>query len=194
MRHLVIAAHPNTKSFNHAVVAAYTSALIARKHRVECRDLYAANFNPVLSARDLAAVGQGKASKDIREEQAAIRRAHVVTLISPLWWSGFPAMLKGYLDRVFCAGFAYVIKQGEYLPGLAGKKGVIITTSGASKEELKSGGTLRALRTIYDEGLMKFCGIEMVQHLYLSAIDPTMSQVDGEKRLAEVRRFVDRTF
>ena len=194
MRHLVIAAHPNTKSFNHAVVETYTAALIERQHRVECRDLYAANFNPVLSARDLATVGHGKASKDIREQQAAIRRADVVTLISPLWWSGFPAMLKGYLDRVFCAGFAYVIKQGEYLPGLVGKKGVIITTSGASKEELKSGGTLRALRTIYDEGLMQFCGIEMVQHLYLSGIDPTMSQADGEKRLAKVRRFVGRTF
>ncbi len=194
MRHLVIAAHPNTKSFNHAVVETYTSALIGRKHRVERRDLYAANFNPVLSAHDLAAVGHGKASKDVREEQAAIRRADVVTLISPLWWSGFPAILKGYLDRVFCAGFAYVIKRGEYLPGLAGKKGVIITTSGASNEELRSAGTLRALRTIYDEGLMKFCGIEMVQHLYLSGIDPTMSQVDGEKWLAKVRRFVDRTF
>ena len=163
MRHLVIAAHPSTKSFNHSVVEAYTSALVERKHRVECRDLYAANFNPVLSARDLAAIGHGKASKDIREEQAAMRRADVVTLISPLWWSGFPAMLKGYLDRVFCEGFAYVIKRGEYLPGLAGKKGVIITTSGASKEELKSGGTLRAIRTIYDLGLMQFCGIEMVQ-------------------------------
>ena len=159
MRHLVIAAHPNAKSFNHAVVETYTSALIERKHRVECRDLYAANFNPVLSARDLAAIGHGKAAKDIREEQAAIQRADVMTLVSPLWWSGFPAMLKGYLDRVFCAGFAYVIKQGDYLPGLTGKKGVIITTSGASKEELKSGGTLRALRTIYDEGLMQFSGI-----------------------------------
>jgi NAD(P)H dehydrogenase (quinone) len=40
-------------------------------------------------------------------------------LVAPLWWSGFPAMLKGYLDRVFCAGFAYVIKQGDYSPGLA---------------------------------------------------------------------------
>ena len=136
MRHLVIAAHPSTKSFNHSVVEAYTSALVERKHRVECRDLYAANFNPVLSARDLAAIGHAKASKDIREEQAAIRRADVVTLISPLWWSGFPAMLKGYLDRVFCEGFAYVIKRGEYLPGLAGKKGVIVTTSGASKESI----------------------------------------------------------
>jgi NAD(P)H dehydrogenase (quinone) len=194
VRHLVIAAHPSAKSFNHAVVEAYMSALIARKHRVECRDLYAANFNPVLSAHDLAAIARGKAAKDIREEQAAIRRADVVTLISPLWWSGFPAMLKGYLDRVFCAGFAYVIKRGDYLPGLAGKKGVIITTSGASKEELRSGGRLSALRTIYDEGLMQFCGIEMVQHLYLGGIDPTMSRADGEKRLASVRRFVARTF
>jgi len=194
VRHLVIAAHPSTKSFNHAVVEAYTSALIERRHRVECRDLYAANFNPVLSARDLAAIGHGKASKDIREEQAAMRRADVVTLISPLWWSGFPAMLKGYLDRVFCEGFAYVINRGEYLPRLASKKGVIVTTSGASKEELKSGGTLRAIRTIYDIGLMQFCGIEMVQHLYLSGIDHTMSEAEGEKRLASIRRFGRRTF
>jgi NAD(P)H dehydrogenase (quinone) len=194
VRHLVVAAHPSTKSFNHSVVEAYASALIERKHRVECRDLYAANFNPVLSARDLAAVGSGKAAKDIRDEQTAIRRADVITLIAPLWWSGFPAMLKGYLDRVFCAGFAYVIKQGEYLPGLAGKKGVIITTSGASKEELKSSGRLRAFKTIQDEGLMQFCGIEMVRHLYLAGIEPGMSRAEGEKQLASVRRFVVRAF
>jgi NAD(P)H dehydrogenase (quinone) len=194
VRHLVVAAHPSTKSFNHAVVETYTSALIERKHRVECRDLYAANFNPILSARDLAAIGSGKATKDIRDEQAAIRRADVVTLIAPLWWSGFPAMLKGYLDRVFCAGFAYVIKQGEYLPGLSDKKGVIITTSGASKEELKSSGRLRAFKTIYDEGLMQFCGIEMVRHLYLAGIEPGMSRAEGEKHLASVRRFVVRAF
>lgn len=146
MRHLVIAAHPSMRSFNHAVVEAYTSELIERGHRVECRDLYGAGFNPILSARDLAAVARGKLAKDIKVEQAAIRRADVLTFISPLWWSGFPAMLKGYLDRVFCAGFAYVIKGGDYLPGLSGKKGAIITTSGATAEELKSGGTLRARR------------------------------------------------
>jgi len=194
MRHLIVAAHPSAKSFNHSVVETYVAAPVARKHHVEYRDLYGANFNPVMSARDLAAIGRGKASRDIRKEQAAIHRADVVTFISPLWWSGFPAMLKGYLDRVFCAGFACVIKRGEYLPGLTGKKGVIITTSGASEDELKSGGTLRALRTIYDEGLMQFSGIELVQHLYLSGIDPNMSQADGEKRLSSVRRFVDRAF
>jgi len=89
MRHLVIVAHPNTKSFNHSVAETYVAALAERKHRVECRD-YASNFNPVMSARDLAAIGHGRASKDIRDEQAAIRRADVLTFISPLWWSGFP--------------------------------------------------------------------------------------------------------
>ena len=194
MRHLVIAAHPSIRSFNHAVVEAYTSELIERGHRVECRDLYAAGFNPILSARDLAAVARGKLAKDIKVEQAAIRRADVLTFISPLWWSGFPAMLKGYLDRVFCAGFAYVIKGEDYLPGLSGKKGAIITTSGATAKELKSGGTLRALRTIYDEGLMEFSGIEMVRHLYLNGIDPAMSRADGVQRLETVRRFVRRAF
>jgi NAD(P)H dehydrogenase (quinone) len=194
VRHLVIAAHPNTKSFNHAVVETYMAALIERGHRVECCDLYAENFNPIMSARDLAVISRGKAARDIRAEQAAIRRADVVTLVSPLWWSGFPAMLKGYLDRVFCAGFAYVIKQGKYLPGLAGKKGVIITTSAASKDDLKSGGTLRALRTIYDEGLMQFSGLELVEHLYLSGIDAGMGRAEGEKWLKSVRRFVSRWF
>ena len=71
---------------------------------------------------------------------------------------------------------------------------MIITTSAASKEELKSGGTLRALRAIYDEGLMQFTGMELVKHLYLSGIEPGMSRAEGEKRLANVRRFVRRAF
>jgi NAD(P)H dehydrogenase (quinone) len=194
VRHLVITAHPSAKSFNHAVVEAYRSALMERARHVECRDLYAINFNPVLSPRDLAAASRGKPSRDVRAEQTKIRRAEVITLISPLWWSGFPAMLKGYLDRVFCAGFAYVIEGNRYRPGLSGKKGVIITTSGATTQELKSGGTLRALRTIHDEGLMEFSRIEMLRHLYLSGIDPTMSRADGEQHLETVRRFVRREF
>ena len=193
MRHLVVVAHPRARSFNHAVVDAYMSALTERGHRVVCRDLYAGGFNPVLSARDMTALTRGKPVRDIRTEQNAIRQADVITLISPLWWSGFPAMLKGYLDRVFCAGFAYVIKGGDYRPGLSGKKGLIITTSGATVEELKSDGTLRALRTIQD-GLMEFCGIELVGHLYLGGIDPTMSASEGERHLDTIRRFVRRAF
>jgi NAD(P)H dehydrogenase (quinone) len=194
LRHLIIVAHPRAKSFNHAVVEAYTAALTERRHRVACRDLYAMGFNPILSARDMAALARGKPARDVRTEQDAIRAADVITLISPLWWSGFPAMLKGYLDRVFSAGFAYVAKGNELRPGLAGKKGAIITTSQASVEELKSSGTLRAVKAVCHEGFMEFCGIELVGHLYLGGIDPTMSRATGELHLEAVRRFVRRAF
>ena len=192
LRHLVIAAHPSTKSFNHSVVEAYMTALTERGHRVACRDLYAMGFNPILSARDMAAMARGMPQRDIRAELNAIRAADVITLISPLWWRGFPAMLKGYIDRVFSADFT---DMGEvHGPSLSGKKGAIIMTAERSVEELKSSGTLRALNTIYDEGLMGYCDIELVGRLYLGGIEPKMSRTAGEKHLETVRRFVHRTF
>ena len=194
MRHLIIAAHPGRNSFNHSVVEAYTAALGERGHKVQVRDLYALGFNPVLSARDLTALSSGRFAKDVRAEQALVAKSDVLTFVAPLWWSGFPAMLKGYIDRVFCAGFAYVVRRGDYRPGLSGKKGVIITTSGATTGELRSGGTLRALRAIQEQGLVEFCGIEMLRHLYLSGIAPGMSRSEGERRLQTVRQFVRRTF
>lgn len=147
MRHLIIAAHPSAKSFNHSVIEAYTAALTERGHGVGCRDLYALNFDPILSARDIAAVARGKAARDIRTELNAIRPADVITLISPLWWRDLPAILKGYVDRVFTAAVADVTKGKDDRPSLSGKKGAIIITSEASVEELKNSGTLRALKT-----------------------------------------------
>ena len=192
MRHLVIAAHPSAKSFNHSVVEAYVTALTKRGHQAACHDLYAMGFNPILSAREIAATGRGKPPRDIRAELSAIRAADVITLTSPLWWRGLPAMLKGYIDRVFSAVFTDV---GEgHQPSLSGKKGAIITTAERSVEELRSSGTLRALKTTYDEGLLRYCAIELAGHLYLGGVEPEMSRAAGEKHLETVRRFVRRKF
>ena len=193
MRHLIIAAHPRVKSFNHSVVEVYTATLMERGHRVASRDLYAMGFNPILSARDLAALARSKPARDIRSELSGMRAADVITLISPLWWSSFPAILKGYVDRVFTAGSGYLTKEKDYRPSLSGKKGATIMTSEASVEELKSGGTLRALKRYHRE-LMEYCGIELVGQLYLGGIDPAMSRTAGERHLETVRRFVRRTF
>ncbi len=192
MRHLIISAHPSAGSFNHSVLEAYTAALKERGHQVACRDLYAMGFNPILSARDMAGMARGKLPRDIRVELNAIRAADVITLISPLWWRGFPAMLKGYVDRVFSANFTDV-NEGHG-SSLSGKKGAIIVTAERSVEELRSSGTLRALKTIYDQGLMGYCDIELVGDLYLGGIESEMNRADGEKHLNAVRRFVHRKF
>jgi putative NADPH-quinone reductase len=77
---------------------------------------------------------------------------------------------------------------------LSGKKGVIIVTAERSVEELNSSGTSRALKTIYDEGLMAYCDIEPVGRLCLGGIEPKMSRASGEQHLEKVRRFVRRKF
>ncbi len=137
MRHPIILAHPRLKSFNHSVVEAYTAALTERGHRVACHDLYVMGFNPILSGSDMAAFARDKATRDIRRQLNAVRTAQAITLISPLRWGGFPAMLKGYIDRVFTAGTAYLTKNGNDRQSLSSKKGAIIMTSEASLDELK---------------------------------------------------------
>ena len=194
MHHLVIHAHPRAKSFNRSVVAAYRAALEARGHRVACRDLYALGFDPLLSARDMAALARGRTPRDIRTELKALRAADVITLVSPLWWSDVPALLKGYVDRVFFAGFSDTAKGKGGRPSLAGKKGVIITTAQARRADLKRWGTMRALETVYHAGLMDYCGVALVDHLYLAGIAPRMSRAAGERHLEAVRRFVRRAF
>ena len=194
MRHLVISAHPRRHSFNRAVVEAYRAAARGLGHQVEIRDLYAGKFDPVLTIRDVGITPGRRPPRDVAREQKAIRRADVIAFVAPLWWSGLPAMLKGYLDRVFSAGFAYLIdRRGNYLPAFKNKRAVMIVTSGATSAELKSGGTLRAFETIYD-GLIEFCGIKVLGHLYLSGIEPGMSRRDGARRLKSVGRFVRGTF
>lgn len=195
MRHLIIAAHPRRRSFHRAVVDAYRSALEQAGHRVDCRHLYAPLFDPVLTARDVGITPGRKPPRDVAREQAAISRADAITFIAPLWWSGVPAVLKGYLDRVFCADFAYTIdKSGNYRPAaLKGKRATIVITSGATTAELKSDGTLAAIEKIYG-GLLAFCGVKVMGQLYLSGIEPGMSRRDGDRHLEAVRRFVRCTF
>ena len=193
MKHLVITAHPRAKSFNLSVAAAYTRELEEHGHRVARRDLYAIGFDPILSARDMTAMARGKLPRDIRAELKAIRTADVITIVSPLWWRGFPAILKGYVDRVFTAGVGYLNTDKNEQKGLSGRKAVIITTSEATVDELKSNGTLRALKTDHKE-MMDYCGIDLVGQIYLGGVSSSMSRTEGEQHLETIRRFVRRTF
>lgn len=193
LRHLVILAHPGTRSFNRSIAETYMAALEENGHRATCRDLYAMDFNPVLSTRDMAVLARGTLPRDIRAELSAIRTVDAITLVSPLWWRGFPAILKGYIDRVFTAGSGYLSSNGMRRPSLSGRKGAIIMTAESGADELRRGGTLRALKIDHKETL-EYCGMEIVGELYLGGITPTMSRSEGERHLDAVRRFARRTF
>lgn len=84
--------------------------------------LYELNFNPVLGASDFISFSKGNTPEDIKEEQEHISWADSITFIYPVWWAGLPAILKGYVDRVFSHGFAYAYGENGIEKLLSGKK------------------------------------------------------------------------
>ena len=107
MKVVVIYAHPNPMSFNAAIAAAVREELEKKGAKIKFKDLYAMNWNPVLSAAEFESHQKGTVTEDIKTEQTDISWADAVIMICPIWWTSVPAILKGYIDRVFSIGFAY---------------------------------------------------------------------------------------
>lgn len=171
MKHLIIYAHPNPNSLNSYLKNTTAAHLQEHHHEVVIRDLYALNFNPVLSLEDMAGQRNGLVSDDVKREQDFITWADCITFIHPIWWTGLPAILKGYIDRVFSYGFAYRYDQGIQKGLLAGKKAVIINTHGKSKAEYEAIGMDKALLLTSDKGIYTYSGLEVTEHLFFDKAD-----------------------
>src|SRR5215467_13616693 len=117
MRFLVIYAHPVKDSFVSAVHQRAVAALKGAGHEVDDCDLYAEGFQPVLSKEERrayhdAAANRGFARRDIER----LLGCQGLVLVFPAWWFGMPAILKGYFDRVWLPGVAFVLADGQTRP------------------------------------------------------------------------------
>ncbi len=190
MNHLIVYSHPNPKSFNHAILTVYEEALKTRGHAVVVRDLYAMDFDPVLSARDLSMFQKGSAPDDIQEEQRHVSWAEVITFICPIWWGGYTSNLRGYIDRVFSRGFAY-LETEKGLQGLfGGKRLVIINTMGAPFAVYDRIGMLKSMTQTNDECMSSFCGIQVAAHKYFGNV-VNCPDSEREAMLSEVRSLAE---
>ena len=96
-----------------ALTRTYAAELERLGHSQRTFDLYRAGFDPVFGAHELAPVdADHPASADVARAQDDIRAADALTVLYPLWWLTMPAMMKGYIDRVFARGFAYESRDG----------------------------------------------------------------------------------
>ena len=158
MRTTVILCHPVRDSFNHAIADEVVRLLKQQKHIVHYHDLYEEKFQPVLSADEL----QRRFSFD---EQVQLYTSRVIesdglVFIHPDWWGGPPALLKGWIDRVFRPGVAYDFEGEDFMkkqktPLLSGKKGLVFCTTQSNEE--KHAGLLKAF---WVEAVFQYCGIE----------------------------------
>jgi len=195
MKHLIIAAHPSEASFTMSVARSYAAELEKLGHVTHTCDLYRIDFNPVLEARELARPeADHSLPADIRREQVHVRSADALAFVYPLWWASMPAIMKGYIDRVFSYGFAYDF-QGNTMRGLlAGKKAVVITVSGAQLQALVKSGEWDAIETLADAHIFRTCGIELVEHLHFGEVVPGLSSAVVDRHLARVRACAQRHF
>jgi len=171
MKHLIIFAHPNPNSLNSHLKNVLVEHLEENNHEVIVRDLYLLDFNPILTLEDMAGQLNGLVADDVKQEQEFITWADYITFIYPIWWTGLPAIMKGYIDRVFSYGFAYRYDHGIQKGLLSGKKTVIINTHGKSKAEYEAIGMDKALKLTSDKGIYTYSGLEVVEHFFLEKAD-----------------------
>jgi NAD(P)H dehydrogenase (quinone) len=145
------------------------------------RDLYSLNFNPVLSAEDFQQLRAGATPKDIATEQLHVKKADVITLVFPLWWTGYPAILKGWIDRVLQNGFAFTFSAKEGItPRLTGKKVQLITTMGSSVDEYEENGLMDAMAMTMGDNVWSFCGCEDAGFIVIGEVQ---GMTEGERKM-----------
>ncbi|NBD25644.1 NAD(P)H-dependent oxidoreductase [Paenibacillus glycinis] len=194
MKHLIVYAHPEPESFNRAILETTIATLQQNGHEVIVRDLYSLNFQPVLKPEDTAAMRAGRTPQDIITEQEFIAQADAITFIYPIWWTGLPAILKGYVDRVYAYGFAYSVGEEGIVKMLTGKQGFIINTHGTPKEIYDQMGMTDGLKITSDIGIFDFVGIEPVGHLLFGSIGSFGDESYYKGLLKEVEDKIDSLF
>lgn len=176
MHALVVVAHPDPNSLSHAVAQALADGVSGSGHNVEIADLAREGFDPRFSLNDLAVHRREIAQPaDIAAEQARVDRADALVLVYPIYWWSMPALMKGWIDRVFSNGWAYeeledmkTVKKLEHLPVH------LVALAGADMRTFARHGYYGAMKTQIDHGIFGYCGAPVVTSEFLVPV-PDMS-------------------
>lgn len=194
MKHAILLAHPDRASFNGAIARAYARAARELGHEVLKRDLYAMKFDPCLKAEEISGPDVPRFAGDVMTERHLLEDVDVFAFFYPLWFNGPPAILKGYVDRVFSMGFGFEPAPGGMAPGLEGRRLISFTTSGAPDFWVRDTGALEALKTVFDRHLAGVCGLSFLDHINFGGIVAGLREDVIDEVFDQVRNAVRRHF
>lgn len=134
-RALVLFAHPCAESFSSALHGAVVDTLAAKGWEVDDCDLYAEGFSPVLTAEERRGYHEvGPNLSPVAPYVERLRAAEALVLVFPVWNFGFPAILKGFFDRVFLPGVSFRLEAGKVRPNLTNiRRLAAVTTYGGTR-------------------------------------------------------------
>lgn len=161
----LIVAHPRRRSFTVAMAEAFAEAARAAGAEVVERDLYRLRFDPRLRAEEMPDRLGAVVPADVVREREAIAGADVFAFFYPLWFNATPAMMKGYVDRVFGMDFGYTARRhGGNQPLLGGRKMVTFTSSGAPQDWVERTGAWASMQAHFDAHFAAMTGMEIIGH------------------------------
>lgn len=207
-RVLIVFAHPEPRSFNGAMRRKAEQALLSLGHEARISDLYAMDFDPVARPSDFKdfdpgsrldyfaeqkrAYEEGSLADDIAAEIEKVAWCDLMILQFPVYWFALPAILKGWIDRVFVPGFAFGAGKWYERGGLVGKRAMLSMTMSAHPEMMAPDGLngwIDVNLWPIQNGILAFCGFEVlapfVAHsvAYVSEDDRTAILAVWEQRL-----------
>ena len=187
MKHALIIAHPSPESFTMTMARAYATALAEQGHSAVVRDLYRMDFDPCLKADEIPRPGGFRPGEDVKAEREILHDVEAFAFFYQVWFNAPPAMLKGYIDRVFGMGFGYGMGESGNEPLLSGRSLVSFSSSGAPKSWMVETGAWDAMRKLFDEHVAGVCGLAVLDHLHFGGITPGVTPEAVEACAAEVR-------
>ncbi|HSL72952.1 MAG TPA: NAD(P)H-dependent oxidoreductase [Ilumatobacteraceae bacterium] len=190
MRALVIVAHPSDDSFCQALARRAVGGLQAAGHDVTVLDLYAEGFRAAMSHEERHAYHSGFPILDpmVERHAGAVLAAELLVFVYPTWWSGLPAILKGWLERVMVPGVGFRFdERGKVRPGLGAVRHLVgISTYGSPRSYVRLVND-NGRRTL-TRALRLSCGMRVRTHWHgLYAID-TSTPSERDEFAARVER------
>ncbi len=205
----LVHAHPEPRSFVAAMRDVIVTELTAAGHTVGVSDLYAMRFDPVLSERDFTsranpdhlvyaleqrhAHAGGALAPDLRDEVEKVLAADVLAFTFPLFWFGVPAIMKGWIERVFLSGPFYGGKRLYGRGGLAGKRAFAAFSLGGRDhmfgEEAIHGALVDGMMRNFFQGTLGYVGLT-VHRPFVAYHVPYVTAPRREEMLDELRAYV----
>ena len=192
MKILVVIGHQNPGSFCHAIAQTAIEELRLAGHEIVFHDLYVEKFDPILTQEEILA--KTPACPVVNQHIAELLACDGIIVVHPNWWGQPPALLKGWIDRVFRQGSIYRFTAQGPVGELAGKTALVLTTSNTPRDvELAAYGD--PLENLWKNCVFALCGIESDQFQRRNFESIIMSTpADRKAWLDDVRQLVRQRF
>lgn len=158
MKALIVVAHPRHDSFTHALAQRFAEGVEAAGHDAEFAGLYQEGFDPLVSVQELDGWREKQIPPEVRAWQERIRGSDGLVLAYPVWWSTPPAILSGWLQRVFTQDFAFS-QAGGRAEGLLRLRAQLLVSIGSRQREDID---LAAHYLEPMQGVLSYCGMTLL--------------------------------